>query len=455
MILIVDDDAAVVASLALLLRQRGHQAVAAATPSEALARIDDPDIALVLSDMNFSRETTGEEGLKLLDDIRRRRPQLPVILITAWGSIHLAVQGMKGGASDFITKPWSNDQVLQAVETAMGLAASGPPSPEGATRAELDAEYDLAGVVGEDPRFCRALELLMRVSRTNAGILITGETGTGKEVVAEAVHRNSPRSAGPFVKVNLGGMPRSLFESEMFGHVRGAFTDAHADRVGRFEAARGGSILLDEIGDLDLSCQVKLLRVLQDRSYEVLGTSAPRPLDVRVLCATNVDLHAAIAAGTFREDLYYRINLIEARLPSLNERPGDIPLLARHFAAQAAERYALGEIAVDADALEWLKTRPWPGNLRQLNHLVERTLLTSGTRRLSTDALRRTLQAESGEDPRDQLPAVGSMTMDEIERAMILKSLKHHDGNITRAATALGMSRPALYRRLDKHGIQA
>jgi two-component system NtrC family response regulator len=455
MILIVDDDAAVVASLALLLKQRGHATVSAASPAEAMAHVDNPNVTLVLSDMNFSRETTGAEGLALLDEIRRRRPTLPVILITAWGSINLAVQGMKGGASDFITKPWSNDQVLQAVDTAMGLAASGAAPAEGVRRADLDAEYDLAGVVGEDPRFCRALELMLRVARTNASILVTGETGTGKEVVAEAVHRNSPRAAQPFVKVNLGGMPRTLFESELFGHVRGAFTDAHADRVGRFEAARGGSILLDEIGDLDLSCQVKLLRVLQDRSYEVLGTSVPRPLDVRVLCATNVDLHAAIAAGTFREDLYYRINLIEARLPSLNERAGDIPLLARHFAAQAAERYSLGEVTVDADAVEWLKTRPWPGNLRQLNHLVERTLLTSGSRRLSVEALRKTLQAESGEDPRDQLPPVGSMTMDEIERAMILKSLKHHDGNITRAATALGMSRPALYRRLDKHGIQA
>ncbi|HEX7878476.1 MAG TPA: sigma-54 dependent transcriptional regulator [Candidatus Eisenbacteria bacterium] len=455
MILIVDDDAAVVASLALLLKQRGHATVAASSPAEALALVDDREISLVLSDMNFSRETTGEEGLALLADIRHRRPTLPVLLITAWGSINLAVQGMKGGASDFITKPWSNEQVIQAVETAMGLAASGTAPSEETSRADLDLEYDLAGVVGEDPKFCRALQLLMRVARTNAGILITGETGTGKEVVAEAVHRNSPRAGRSFVKVNLGGMPRSLFESEMFGHVRGAFTDAHADRPGRFEAARGGSILLDEIGDLDLSCQVKLLRVLQDRSYEVLGTSVPRPLDVRVLCATNVDLQQAIAAGTFREDLYYRINLIEARLPSLNERAGDIPLLARHFATQAAERYSLGEVAVDADALEWLKTRAWPGNLRQLDHLVERTLLTSGTRRLSTETLRRTLQAESGEDMRDQLPPVGSMTMDEIERAMILKSLKHHDGNITRAATALGMSRPALYRRLDKHGIEA
>ena len=455
MILVVDDDEAVVASLCLVLQQKGYEPLTAKTPMEALARIDDPAIMLVLQDMNFSRETTGDEGLALLAEIRRRRPALPVILITAWGSISLAVQGMKAGASDFITKPWSNEQVLQAVGTAMGLAETNASTGPAATRSELEAQYDLTGVVGQDPRFLDPLGLLLRVARTNASILITGETGTGKEIVAEAVHRNSPRARKPFVKVNLGGTPRNLFESELFGHVRGAFTDAHHERPGRFETAHGGSILLDEIGDLDLSCQVKLLRVLQDRSYEVLGTSLTKPLDVRILCATNVDLQQAIRDGSFREDLYYRINLIEVRLPSLNERASDIPLLARHFARQAAERYGLGEVAVDVDALEWLKTRPWPGNLRQLNHLVERTLLTSGGRRLSTEALRQTLQSESGEDPRDQLPPVGSMTMDEIERAMIMKSLKHHDGNITRAAVALGMSRPALYRRLDKHGLQA
>lgn len=455
MILVVDDDEAVVASLCLVLRQKGLVPITAATPAEALARVDDPAVTLVLQDMNFSRETTGDEGLALLHEIRRRRPALPVILISAWGSINLAVQGMKAGASDFITKPWSNEQVLQSVGTALGLAESNASPGPALTRSELEAQFDLAGVVGQDSRFLESLGLLMRVARTDASILITGETGTGKEVVAEAVHRNSSRAARPFVKVNLGGTPRQLFESELFGHVRGAFTDAHQDRPGRFETARGGSILLDEIGDLDLSCQVKLLRVLQDRSYEVLGTSAPKPMDVRILCATNVDLQQAIRDGSFREDLYYRINLIEVRLPSLNERASDIPLLARHFAKKAAEQHALGEVAVDADALEWLKTRPWPGNLRQLNHLVERTLLTSGSRRLSTEALRQTLQSESGEDPRDQLPPVGSMTMDDIERAMILKSLKHHDGNITRAAEALGMSRPAFYRRLDKHGIKA
>ena len=233
--------------------------------------------------MNFSRATTGAEGLQLLREIKAHRPELPVLLITAWGSIELAVAGMKAGAADFITKPWGNDQILQAVRTALALAAApgpaaGDPPP---TRTELDTRYDLAGIIGEDPRLTEVLELAGRIAPTDAAVLITGESGTGKEVVAEAIHRNSRRCAGPFVRVNLGGVPPALFESEMFGHVRGAFTDAHRDREGRFAAANGGTILLDEVGELDLRCQVKLLRVLQDRTYEILGASETRRLDVR------------------------------------------------------------------------------------------------------------------------------------------------------------------------------
>src|SRR5678816_87258 len=272
MILIVDDDYSVTASLGLLLKQKGFASVVAATPEAALAEVARPEVDLVLQDMNFSRETSGAEGLTLLRRIRAARPGLPVILITAWGSIQLAVEGMKAGAADFITKPWSNEQVHQAVRVALGLATTrdgGAP----ADRLALDAQYDLDGVIGRHPRFVEALALLLRVAATDASILISGDTGTGKEVLAAAVHRNSRRRRKPFLKVNLAALPVSLFDTELFGHVRGAFTDARADRVGRFAAAQGGTILLDEIGDLDPACQIKLLRVLQDRSFEPVGAS--------------------------------------------------------------------------------------------------------------------------------------------------------------------------------------
>ncbi|MFP5286079.1 MAG: sigma-54-dependent transcriptional regulator, partial [Thermoanaerobaculia bacterium] len=270
MILIADDDPSVVASLGLLLKRHGHATVGALSQEEALRHLDKEGegIGLVLQDMNFSRGTSGEEGLELLREIRRRRPQVPVILITAWGSIALAVEGMKAGAADFVTKPWSNAQILQSVDTALSLARSeGKAAPS--SREELDRRFDFRGLIGRDPRFLKILEVIGRVAPTDASVLITGESGTGKELVAEALHRNSRRKGGPFVKVNLGGISSTLFESEMFGHVKGAFTDARTDRKGRFEMAHAGTIFLDEIGEIDPSAQVKLLRVLQDRSYEV------------------------------------------------------------------------------------------------------------------------------------------------------------------------------------------
>ncbi len=456
MILIIDDDYSITASLALLLKQAGHRSVTADTPDEAVAQLERHPITLVLQDMNFSRATTGEEGLALLRRLKALRPELPVLLITAWGSIELAVAGMKAGASDFITKPWGNEQMLQAVETALGLAATraGGAADERLTRAALDERYDLGGVIGEDPRFLEMLELACRVSATDASVLISGDSGTGKEIVAEAIHANSQRWNAPFVKVNLGGIPTSLFESEMFGHVRGAFTDAVRDRLGRFASADGGTILLDEVGDLDLRSQVKLLRVLQDRTYEVLGSSHTRRLDVRVISATNRDLRAAVDRGEFREDLFYRINLIAIHLPALAERRGDIPLLARRFLAAAAAKYDTQPATLSDGAIAWLQTREWPGNIRELMHLVERALLVSATARIEARDLERVARADPREKEGESLPPVGSMTMSELEKAMILKSLAHHGGNLSRVAESLGMSRAALYRRLEKHGIK-
>jgi two-component system, NtrC family, response regulator len=436
----------------LLLKQHGHRAVAAHAPDEALGLLRSERPSLVIQDMNFSRRTTGEEGLALLDAIRAEHPRLPVILMTAWGSIGLAVEGMKRGASDFITKPWSNAHVVQSVETALGLVEardSGAPAP---TRAELEERFDFHNIIGSDPKIVRVLDLIGRVAPTDASVLITGESGTGKELVAEAIHNNSRRQPKPFVKVNLGGVSSTLFESEMFGHVRGAFTDARQDRKGRFEVADGGTIFLDEIGEIDPSSQVKLLRVLQDRTYEVLGSSRTRTVDVRVVSATNRPLHELVQRGDFREDLLYRLNLITIALPALRERRADIPRLAEHFLRICARQYGR-EVAVAPRAMEWLKTQNWPGNIRQLKQLIERAVLIREGPELGLDDFLAVRDIESRGAADAALPDAGAMTLDEIEKRMIAKCMKHYEGNVSRVAEALGLSRAALYRRLEKYGI--
>jgi len=455
-ILIADDDDAVRASLALLLKQGGYRTHAVGTPDAAVAWLGEHPCALVLQDMNFSRRTSGDEGLELLRRIRDAHPLLPVILVTAWGSISLAVAGMRIGASDFVTKPWSNPGLLQTVQTALRLAGTAvgqdvaPPSRE-----ELDSSYDFDAIVTADARMLKLLQLVGRVAATDASVLITGESGTGKELIADALHRNSGRRRKPFVKVNLGGVSSSLFESEMFGHVRGAFTDARHDRQGRFELADGGTIFLDEIGDLDAPSQVKLLRVLQDRTYEVLGSSQPRSVDVRVVSATNRPLAEMVRRGEFREDLLYRINLIAVHLPALRERPGDVPLLARRFVQAIAQHQGREHLSLGTAALKWLQSLPWPGNIRQLKQWIERAALVTAGQVLDVDDFRATagMEGSAAPSPQDPLPPVGSMTMEEIERAMILKSLRHHGGNVSRVADSLGFSRAALYRRLEKYGI--
>ncbi|HYH08999.1 MAG TPA: sigma-54 dependent transcriptional regulator [Thermoanaerobaculia bacterium] len=454
-VLIVDDDTSVTASLALLLKQHGYATASAHEPMEALAILRRERPRLVIQDMNFSRQTTGEEGLDLLARIRAEEPSLPVILMTAWGSIALAVEGMKRGASDFITKPWSNATVLQSVETALKLAAT-TVEVKDLTRAELDERYDFSNIIGSDAKMTRILEMIGRVAPTEASVLITGESGTGKELVAEAVHRNSRRRSNAFVKVNLGGISATLFESEMFGHVRGAFTDARQDRRGRFELADGGTIFLDEIGELDAASQVKLLRVLQDRTFEVLGSSRPRTVDVRVVAATNRPLHEMVQRGDFREDLLYRLNLINIHLPPLRDRRGDIPRIANHFLRLANEAYRTDVETISARAMEWLKSQTWPGNIRQLRQTIDRAVLIRGGRELDVDDFFATRDAGNAETQRDvALPEAGTITLDEMEKRMIVKCMKHYDGNVSRVAEALGLSRAALYRRFEKYGISA
>ncbi len=455
MILLVDDDPSITASLALLLKRGGHETLSVAAPEDAVAMAARQDCRLVIQDMNFSRATTGGEGLELLARIKAARPELPVILLTAWGSISLAVAGMKAGAADFVTKPWSNEQLMQAVDTTLGLAGSAASSANepALSREELDARYDFAEVIGSDPRLRGILQIVGRVAPTDASVLVTGESGTGKELIAEALHRNSRRRNGPFIKVNLGGISSSLFESEMFGHVRGAFTDARADRKGRFEVAHGGTIFLDEIGELDAGSQVKMLRVLQDRTYEVLGSSQSRTVEVRVVTATNRSLNELVDRGEFREDLLYRINLITLHLPPLRERPDDIPVLANRFVQAVGMAYERPHLALSPPAIAWLRRQPWPGNIRQLRQWIERASLVGHHDVLDVDDFQVVAGMERADTARDVLPPVGSMTMDEIEKAMIVKSLKFHGGNISRVAESLGLSRAALYRRFEKYGL--
>ena len=416
MILIIDDDSAVRSSLSFMLKRAGYEVKTAPSPREAMDIVRAEAPALILMDMNFTLSTTGEEGLTLLKQVKVFRPDVPVILMTAWGSIQLAVQGMQAGAFDFITKPWNNAALLQRIETALELTAAPKEVPEEQTTA-----LNRSHIIGKSKGLMEVLNTVARIARTNASVLITGESGTGKELIAEAIHINSQRVKQPFVKVNLGGISQSLF---------------------------------DEIGDLDPSCQVKLLRVLQDQTFEVLGDSRPRKVDVRVVSATNADLRKMVSERTFREDLFYRINLITVKLPSLRERREDIPLLARHFADRQAEVNGLPRTDFSADALNFLSRLPYPGNIRELKNLVERTILVSGKPVLDAadfDAqyLRHDEPAKAAEGT-----SFAGMTLDEIERQTILQALEQHKGNLSQVAVSLGISRAALYRRLEKYNIQ-
>ena len=450
MILIVDDDIAVRTSLSLLLKSTGSEVIMADGAVRAFELVKTQNPELIILDLNFSIDTSGTEGMELLKNIRSFDATVPIILITGWASIELAVQGMKLGANDFINKPWSNDYLLQSVETLLQLNRKRPLSR---SRKELDKKYSFKQIIGEDAGLLDILETIGRVAETSASVLITGESGTGKELIAEAIHENSTRASKPFVKVNLGGISSSLFESEMFGHVRGAFTDARFDRTGRFEMANKGTIFLDEIGDLETASQVKLLRVLQDRTYEVLGSSRTKTVDTRVVCATNKNLNKMVSSGLFREDLLYRINLITIHLPALRERPADIPLLVNFFINNMKEIYNRPDLSVSAAAMRWLQQLPLPGNIRQLKNLVERTVLISRNQELGVDDFKNQLNLSPLRNDQVKLPGVGTMTLDQMEAEMVKQAMNFHKNRITKAAASLGITRNALYRRLEKYQI--
>ena len=453
-ILIIDDDSAVRTSLELLMKQAGFEIQLASSPKESIMAVESRSFDLIIMDMNFSLETSGEEGLKLLKDIKQIRSHIPVILITAWASIPLAVEGVKAGAIDFISKPWDNDHMIQSIKTALTLSESQKTKTDSKPeRKRLEKDYNIQLLVGEDPEFLNVLDTVCRISSTDASVLIMGESGTGKELIAETIHINSQRRNQPFVKVNLGGIPSTLFESEMFGHKKGAFTDARHDRMGRFEMADKGTIFLDEIGDLLSGDQVKLLRVLQDRKFEVLGSSVTKTVDIRVISATNRNLEELVRNEEFREDLFYRINLIMIKLPPLRDRIDDIPLLTYYFLDNLKKTYKKPDLSITANAMTWLKGLSWPGNIRELKNLVERIVLVSKSKSLDIDDFSKHFQAQPQKTTSSKLPSVGSISLEDLELFMVKQALEFYNNNISKAAKSLGLSRSTLYRRMEKFGL--
>jgi DNA-binding NtrC family response regulator len=446
-LLIADDDRDVLEALKLLLRSEGYAVETATSPAGVIAAVGTGDFAALLMDMNYTRDTTsGTEGLDLLQRVQQLDATLPIIVMTAWGSIEGAVAALHRGARDYIEKPFDNTRLLHLLRTQIDLGAA---IRRGQRLESENLALRPAGapqLIAESPAMQPVLRLMERIGPSDANALITGEHGTGKEVVAGWLHAASSRAARPMITVNLGGLAEGVFESELFGHTKGAFTDAKADRVGRFELADGSTLFLDEIANLSLAQQSKLLRVLQTGEFERVGASRTRKVDVRILAATNADVRAEVAAGRFREDLFFRLNTVELHLPPLRERREDIPLLARHFLAQFATRYRRKVTGFSPDGMRALLEYSWPGNVRELAHAIERaTLLAEGDLVRAPDL--------SFAPVGGATPPLDQMSLEDVERVLITKALDRYGGNVSLAAQALGLSRSALYRRLQRHGL--
>jgi DNA-binding NtrC family response regulator len=444
-ILVADDQPDVLEALRLLLKAEGYRTTTAASPAAVLTSVERGEFDLALIDLNYTRDTTsGHEGLDLLTSVGALDSTLPVVVMTAWGSVEGAVEAMRRGARDYVEKPWDNDRLLATIRTqvALGRALRRGQLLEGAVQ-RLKG-HDAPELVAGSPAMRPVLELIERVGPSEANVLIVGEHGTGKEVVARWLHAVSARSAHALVAVNAGGFSEGVFESELFGHVKGAFTDAKTDRVGCFELAHGGTLFLDEIANVPPQQQTKLLRVLETREIQRVGSSKVRTVDVRVVSATNANLGELVGSGDFREDLLYRLNTVEIRLPALRDRREDIPALAAHFLEQEATRYERPIDGFTRAAMEALMSHSWPGNVRELRHSVERSVLMARGKRIEPSdlGLRR---REEGTAAMDEL------TLEDAERLMIEKALERHQGNVSKAAESLGLSRSALYRRLQRH----
>jgi DNA-binding NtrC family response regulator len=445
-ILVADDQPDVREALRLLLKAEGFAIETASSPAAVLAAVQSADFDAVLLDLNYARDTTtGREGLELVSQLQALDATLPAIVMTAWSSIEKAVEAMRRGARDFIEKPWDNARLLATMRTQVELARALRRSQRLEGENRLLRRDGVPDLIATSAAMRPVLQLMERVAPSDANVLITGEHGTGKEVIAQWLHAASPRAGRPIVAVNLGGLSEGLFESEMFGHVKGAFTDARSDRIGRFELAEGGTLLMDEIGTLQPRQQAKLLRVLETGEVERVGASRARRVDVRILSATNADLGAEVAAGRFREDLLFRLNTIEIRLPPLRERSEDIQSLAEHFLRRYAARYRKPLGGFEPEALAALQSHPWPGNVRELDHTLERAVLMAQGSLLRAGDLG--LRGSGAPVRLEDLP------LEDVERVLIRKALERHEGNVSAAAKALGLSRSALYRRLQHHGL--
>ncbi len=446
-ILIADDQPDVLEALRFLVKGEGYQAEAVTSPPAAIDAVESRDFDAVLMDLNYTRDTTsGQEGLELLNRIQTLDTTLPVIVMTAWGSVELAVEAMRRGARDFIQKPWDNARLSAILKTQieLGRALRTGQRLEAENRA-LRAER-FPQLIAESAAMRPVLDVVSRVGPSDANVLITGENGTGKGLVAQTLHSVSLRSTRPLVTVNTGGLAEGVFESELFGHVKGAFTDAKTDRVGRFEMADGGTLFLDEIANISQGLQAKLLRTIEAGEFERVGSSKTRRVDVRVFSATNADLHAAVNEGRFRQDLLFRLNTIELRLPPLRDRREDIPILSAHFLRQHSDHYRKPLTGFDEGAIKALLSHSWPGNVRELDHAVERAvLMAQGDTIRSGD-----LGLRAG---REGPPRLEEMSLEDVEALLIKKALARFSGNVSHAANALGLSRSALYRRLQRYGL--
>jgi DNA-binding NtrC family response regulator len=446
-VLVADDDPDVLSAVKLLLKAEGFEVETATSPALALSAIESRDFDAALLDLNYARDTTsGKEGLELVERLRALDPTLPVVVMTAWGSVEGAVSAVRRGARDYVQKPWDNARLLQTLRTQVELGQALRVGQRLEHENRLLRREGMPEMIADSPIMRPVLDLLARVGPSDANVLVTGEHGTGKELVARLLHASSPRSGRALVTVNVGGLAEGVFESELFGHVKGAFTGANTDRAGRFELADGGTLFLDEIANVPLTQQAKLLRVLQTGEFERVGQSRTRSVSVRLVSATNADLHKEVAEGRFREDLLFRINTVEVRLPPLRERREDIPALATHFLRRHVQRYRKPVDTFDPEALRALLAHPWPGNVRELDHVLERAVLMARGSVLEAGDLG--LRAGTA-----GAPALEQMTLDEVERVLIQKALARHGGNVSEAAKTLGLSRSALYRRLERHGL--
>jgi DNA-binding NtrC family response regulator len=445
-ILVADDQADVLEALRLLLKSEGFTIETVKSPAAVVRAIEAHEFSLLIMDLNYARDTTsGQEGFELLSRIQTLDTTLPVVVMTAWATVELAVEAMRRGAKDFITKPWDNPRLLAIVRNQIELGSAMRTYRRLEEENKLLRGSDGPVLIAQSAAMRPVLEVIARVGPSDANILITGENGTGKGVIAQALHATSARAARPLISVNMGGLPEGLFESELFGHVKGAFTDAKADRAGRFELADGGTLFLDEIGNIPLSQQAKILRTLERGEFERVGSSKTHRVNVRLVSATNADLPGEVAAGRFRQDLLFRLNTIHIQLPALRERREDIPLLAQHFLKQHVGRYRKAVTGFDEDALALMNRYGWPGNVRELDHAVERgVLMTTGKAIRATDLGLNAANSSKGLD---------DMSLEEVEGYLIKRTLARCNGNAREAAEELGLSRSAFYRRLEKYKL--